>query len=216
MPTADEYRTALSLVTAAAVADIDRLVGPDPESTRDALLIAAPEVVAYYSDGSAALAADHYDELRDAANPPTPYRATPTVVVRAEVIRRGVLWSVSPLYGDPDVELARSRIAEVVQYETASPFRATVLDNARRDPASRGWQRITGGHGCKFCRMLADRGAVYKISTARFASHPNCDCTAAPAFHDGPEASAMQYVASQRRRTPAQRETLRRYLAALP
>ena len=34
--------------------------------------------------------------------------------------------------------------------------------------------------GCRFCSMLAGRGEVYRADTARFASHPNCHCTAAP------------------------------------
>jgi hypothetical protein len=65
--------------------------------------------------------------------------------------------------------------------------------------------------------MLADRGAVYKESTARFASHPNCFCSAQPVFGEndtGEEASVIQYIASRRSRTPEQRAVLRDYLAA--
>ena len=219
MPTAEQARRALTLVTTAAVSDASTLIRrTSPDRTRDALLAGTPEVVAYYSDGSAALAADHYDDLREAANPRRPYVAEPVVVLREEKIRTGVLWAVEPLYRpDPDEALMLSRIGEVVQYETARPFRDTITTNSRRDPESVGWQRISSG-GCKLCRMLAGRGAVYKQSTAHFATHPNCGCSAAPVFdgQPGEEASAIQYVASHRRRSPQQKQALRDYLAAMP
>lgn len=218
MPTAEQARAALQLITASAVNDAQRFIASNADRTRDALLADLPPLVAYYSDGSAALAADHYDDLRDAAGALGDYRAEPLVMLREEKLRIGALWSVEPLFrGDPDRVLAASRLAEVVQLETARPFRDTVTANTRRDPSAVGWQRISSG-GCKFCQMLAGRGAVYKAATARFASHPHCHCTAAPAFegHKGQEASAMQYVASKRTRTPRERQELRDYLASMP
>lgn len=68
---------------------------------------------------------------------------------------------------------------------------------------------------CRFCQMLAARGAVYKSSTARFAAHPYCDCTAEPVFNNmaiGPEASVLQYEASKKRRSPAAKARLKAYL----
>lgn len=218
MATPEEARQALVLVTDSAVRDATRLVGTNPDRTRDALLAATPEIVTYYSDGTAALAADHYDDLRASANAPGRYAAEPIVRLREEKIRTGALWAVEPLYRpEPDEALAIQRIADVVQLETARPFRDTITTNTRRDPASVGWQRIAGG-GCKLCSMLAARGAVYKQSTAHFATHPSCKCSAAPVFDGqaGQEASAIQYVASQRKRTPQQKQRLRDYLAAMP
>lgn len=216
MPTPDEARRALALVSDTAVADAAALFHT---LNIDELLIAVPAVIAYYSDGSAALAADHYDDMRYAANAPGRFTAEPVVNLREEKIRRGVLWAVTPLSLDqPDPLLAEERLAQIVQLESARPFRDTILDNRHRDPAAAGWQRQTSGKGCKFCRMLAGRGAVYRETTARFASHPHCSCSASPVFdgHAGPEASVMQYVASQRRRTPSQRQALNNYLARLP
>ena len=45
--------------------------------------------------------------------------------------------------------------------------------------------------------------------------HPNCHCTAAPAFRGEPvtEAGVVQYVASKRRPTEADRARVRAYLA---
>lgn len=218
MPTPDEARRALALVTAAAVNEAVAVL--NATSTTAELVGAVPLVVAFYSDGSAALAADHYDDLREQANPAgRRFSAEPVVNLREEKMRRGVLWAVEPLrLVDPDRPAAVERLAQVVSLEAARPFRDTILENRRRDPAAVGWRRHTSTDGCKFCRMLADRGAVYREATARFASHPHCSCSAAPVFAgtDGPEASVLQYAASQRRRSEADRARLNAYLASLP
>jgi hypothetical protein len=170
-------------------------------------------MISYYSEGSSALAADFYELQRDEARVVSKFAAVPVIVDRSEKVRRAVLWAADPLeIGDRLT--AASRMAEVIQLETARPFRDTITSNRRRDPDAVGWRRITAG-GCKFCQMLSARGAVYKSSTALFASHSNCHCTAQPVFKTndtGEEADALQYVASRRSRTPEQRETLRSYL----
>lgn len=185
------------------------------EVRRAALLDGVPEIIGYYSEGSAALAADFYEEERDRAGVRTRFAATAVVSDRVVKIRRGVAWAADPLFSDPDDFLSTSgRLAEVVQLETARPFRDTITTNRSRDPEAVGWRRITAG-GCRLCRMLADRGAVYKHDTARFAAHPSCKCTAQPVFtanDTGEEASVMQYVASLRKRSPAQQAALREYL----
>lgn len=215
MPSASESRRALILVTSAAVDAAVRLYGSldgRPEVVRAGLLDGVPEVIGYFAEGSAALAADFYDDERAAAAARGRFTAEPVIVDRVEKIRRGVAWAAQPLFdGDGDTS---SRLAEVVQLETARPYRDTVTTNRLRDPESVGWRRVTGG-GCKFCTMLAGRGAVYRESTVRFASHPNCHCTAQPVFRGndtGEEASAIQYVASRRRRTPEQRQMVRDFL----
>lgn len=220
MPGPEETRRALQVITGAAVTTASGLISVEnPDQTRAALLEAAPPIVAFYSDGSSALAADHYDDLRDAAQVTSRFRAEPIVEVRDDKIRTGVLWATEPLFLDePDDVLAASRLAEIVQYETARSFHDTITTNTKRDPAAAGWQRHTSGSGCKFCRMLSGRGAVYRADTARFASHPNCSCTASPVFDGdaGPPASVMQYVASLKRRSPSQQRALREFLAAMP
>jgi hypothetical protein len=216
MPTPNEARQAFAIVTNRAVAAATKLV---TTATTDDLLEAIPQMVAYFSDGTAALAADHYDDLREEANVPGRYTAEPVVNLRDEKIRRGVLWAVEPLYlAEPVVGLATERLAQVVSLETARPFRDTIITNQADDPQAVGWQRHSRSSGCRFCRMLAGRGAVYRQATARFASHPHCSCTAAPVFSGtaGPEASTLQYIASQRRRSEADKARLRAYLAALP
>ena len=216
MPTALESRAALRLVTGAAVDAASRLLGSlsgSPEAQRSDLLDAVPSLIAYYADGSSALAADFYDDERERASARGRFTAEPVIPDRAEKIGRAIAWAAQPLIEPADVT-AEMRLAEVVQLETARPYRETITANRRRDPQSAGWRRVSGG-GCAFCRMLASRGAVYRDETARFASHTNCHCTAAPVFRgqDGPEASVMQYVASKRTRSDRERAALRDYLA---
>ena len=216
MPTASESRRALTLVTGAAVDAAVRLMGSlsgSPESQRSDLLDGVPALIAYYSDGSAALAADFYEDERDRAEARGRFTAEPVIADRSEKIARAIAWASQPLFEPLDVT-PQQRLAEVVQLETARPYRDTVTTNRRRDPESVGWRRVSSG-GCSFCRMLASRGAVYRQDTARFASHALCGCTAAPVFRgqDGPEASALQYVASKRTRSERERAALRDYLA---
>ncbi len=216
MPTPRESRAALTLVTRAAVATTTALLSSldgRPDAVRADLLAGVPDIITYYSDGSAALAADFYDDQRDLAAARGFFTAEPVVLDRWEKVGRALAWATEPLVsGDGDVP---GRLAEVVQLETARPYRDTITTNRRRDPAAVGWRRVAVG-GCAFCRMLADRGAVYRDETARFASHTHCHCTAQPVFDTenvGEEADVMQYVASQRRPSERDRERVRSYLA---
>lgn len=220
MSLASDSREALKLVTgeavATAVALLPRLNG-SPVLRRAALLEVVPALVGYYSDGAAALAADFYEDERDLAGARTVFTPELVVADRTVKLRSAVAWSAAPLFVDPgDLLTVGDRLAEVVQLDVARAYRDTITENRKRDPDCVGWRRVTAG-GCKLCRMLADRGAIYKESTARFAAHPNCNCAAQPVFKskdDGPEASVMQYMASSRSRTPAQRAELRAYLDA--
>jgi hypothetical protein len=216
MTTPSEARLALIVVTDAAVAAASDLLGSmtgAPDARRAGMLEAVPELIAYYADGTAALAADFYEDSRERAGAPGRFTAEPVVADRAEKIRRAIAWSAAPMFGAADGSVGE-RLAQVVQLETARPFRDTITTNRRRDPQSVGWRRVAAG-GCKFCLMLAERGAVYREDTARFASHPNCHCGAEPVFRSndtGETASVLQYVASKRTRTPAQSAKLRDYL----
>lgn len=75
--------------------------------------------------------------------------------------------------------------------------RMTLIEATRRDPRAMGWQRVTSGDSCVFCRMLASRGAVYKSErSADFEAHGSCACTVEPVYRDSafPE-QAERYLA---------------------
>lgn len=123
-----------------------------------------------------------------------------------------------------DEELVRAAYAESLAALEAEidrsineALRETVTENTRRDPAADGWRREVGSNeACKFCRFLARDGAVYSGAAVRFAAHTHCGCAAVPSFtgQGGRRASVLQYVASKRTRTPAERARLREHLNA--
>lgn len=184
------------------------------ESRRRQLLDTVPEVTGFYSEGSAALAVDFYDDAR--VGVAGRYAASAVVLDRTVKIRRGVAWASDPL-SVGDISLAEARMGQLVRSEMVRPYRDTIITNRKQDQQCVGWKRITRGDAsCGFCRMLADKGAVFKESTAYFAAHDSCMCTVAPVFRGGevgPEADVMQYMASKRRRTPAEKERLRDYIS---
>jgi hypothetical protein len=220
MVTALQSKAALRLVTTESV---DTAVGllvalpGSPTARRAALLNSVPEVIGYFSEGSAALAVDFYEEERVRAGVRDRTFVTQFVINdRTVKIRRGIAWASDPLFSD-DEETASKRLAEIVQLETAKPYRDTILTNRQNDPESVGWRRLASAKTCRFCRMLADRGAVYRQSTVQFAAHPNCHCTAQPVFKEndpGTEVGEFQYMASRRNKTPATRARVRDYLDA--
>lgn len=217
MSTAREAQSVLRRLTAAAVADSRTILARTAgtmEVRRSALLETVPALVGYYAQGSAALAADVYDEQRSVARPRPRYTAELVIVDRTVRVRRGIAWAAEPLALGLDAE-AGSRLAEVVQLNTARPFRDTTTMNVRQDPAAAGWKRIASADACRFCLGLASKGAVYKKDTVTFAAHDACHCTASPVWStdDTVEASVLQYQANGGRvRTDEQRARLRDWL----
>lgn len=216
MPSPSESREALQLVADEAVGAGQRFAGAlsgSPELKRAALFEVVPSLIGAFSEATATLALDFYSDAREAAGITTPYVVQAVVADRTTKIYNATAWAADA-WASADELLVASRLAEVIQLEVARPFRDTILTNRRMDPASAGWRRVAN-NCCRFCRMLADRGAVYRQATARFAAHPHCDCGAEPVFEGqvvGPEASAMQYMASKRTRTVQQKAALREYL----
>lgn len=213
MVTAQESKAQLTLLGDDAVDTVRWMVRRTSgswESRRLQLLDTVPGVSAFYSEASAALAADFYDDARVGA--PGRFAAAPVVLDRTVKIRRGVVWASEPLSLD-DAEAAEARMAVLLRSEMTRPYRDTIITNRRQDKACVGWKRITrGAASCGFCRALADRGAVYKKETAHFASHDSCLCTCAPVFKGGDvgdEADVMQYMASKRKRTDKERAMIR-------
>lgn len=229
----DQVRTGLTLVTSAAAQDLQAVATSSASTTevRSALFVAAPLIVSEYSDGAAALALDWYEELRDAASPDRPYAPVPIRLVTDENVRAVVALSTVALMDKPgpSIDKAINTSLQLVvgglQELVADAFRDTMTKNTVADPAAAGWRRFARPGACKFCLMLAARGAVYKEATARFAAHGavmrgkrrggNCMCIAGPAF-GGPktwtEATPMQYLASRPERDAEDHARLREYL----
>lgn len=226
----DQVRSGLTLVTSAAQADLRTVTAEvppeEPATLRAALFAAAPLVVSDYSDGAAALALDWFEELREEARPPRPFTPTPVRLVTDEDVTAMVARTSEPLYHyiedpAPEVDLDQvvadtlRAIEAEIQLEIAAAFRDTMTENADEDLDAVGWQRFARPGACKFCLALSARGAVYTRSSVRFAAHTDCSCLAGPSYDaDAPKASVIQYQASSRQRSAADRARLREYLNA--
>lgn len=138
----------------------------DPARVRDALLVYFPELLAVYGDAAAVLGADWYDMLRDAPPSAASFRAALARPVDPEQAQGALKWAVGPLF-DADAATALTQILGSTQRLVMQPGRDTVWDSAARDNFRVGVARVPSGvTTCKFCVMLASRGAVYQSSVS--------------------------------------------------
>lgn len=157
------------------------LTGLSAEATRDALTALLAELGAQWGDASAVLGADYYATEREAAR--AGGRFTPVLADEIPWSQWSGLavWGVSPLFqATPEFERVSARVTGGFARKVADQYRGTVIRSSIEDPASQGWRRVGTGD-CEFCRMLINRGAVYRTST-NFRSHDGCNCSTVPAF----------------------------------
>lgn len=231
-----EVRSALQVVAAAAAAEVVEVAKstePDPSTLRAALFATAPLIVSDYTAGSGALALDWYQDLRDEFGIRDSFSPVLLELVTDDEVRAVVAETTRALHEieqgfqrDLDASVSESvqLLSESVEKQVIDGFTETIVTNSKRDPVAAGWRRFARPEACSFCKMLAARGAVYTQKTVRFAAHGavmsgnrkggNCMCIAGPSFATEGlvEASAMQYVASQKQRTPEQKTALKQYL----
>lgn len=169
-----------------------------PERVRDALLRFVPALTTAYGDAAAVVAADWFDAVRASEGVPGRFRAGLAAAFPAEFVESRVRFGAGHLFtADPGQTLVF--LAGAVQEYVLQPGRDTVARAAVEDPAASGWERRVRGDGCRFCRGLASRGAVYRKETAGFASHGHCTCVAVPSWDpNAPEVPAAAYVASEK------------------
>jgi hypothetical protein len=152
------------------------------DAARDGLTVLLPRLMSVYGEAAASLAADWYDDQREAAE--ARGRFSP---ILADLPDRGrtdslARWAVGPLYqADPDFATTLAKVGGGLQRIIANADRQTIQATSVADPGARGWARAGVGE-CDFCQMLIGRGAVYTEATADFESHDRCGCVAVPAF----------------------------------
>ena len=176
---AAEQRQAIADLAELARRDLFKLLsGVDPKDYRDALAAVLPQLGSAYGDAAAALAADWYESLREAAE--VRGRFAPVLAREPDVGRWESLagWAASHL--DP-LALA----AGGLQRSIADQHRLTIVGSSIADPAASGWRRVARAGACGFCKVLADRrsdgeNGVYTEASVQFKSHDNCSCTASP------------------------------------
>lgn len=170
------------------IVDLWRLADTsDARATVALFLENTPAIISAYGDVAATLGADLYDELRDAAGAPGQYRALPAQLPSAGKAEAMTRWAVGPLFGDANFALALANLAGGTDRLIRLPFRDTIAENTRRDPASFGLYRYASPGCCNFCADLS--GVVrYSDDEAESASgewHMNCRCVPGPGFGPG-------------------------------
>lgn len=181
-------------IRALVLAELEALWRPldtrNADATRDFLLDAVPLLVASYGDVAATVAADFYEEVRDASRVAGRFMPVPVTSLDVDDLLGQVRWSLGPLYsGSPAPAEALGRLSLKVDEFTLQQGRDTVAVNTRRDPAGPRWARVPVGKTCAFCLTLASRGAAYRSEeSARGARkfHGSCDCTPAPFWPNDP------------------------------
>ena len=180
-----EYRRVLREITVASMSDLDILLrqASDGVVAREILEAALPDLVNTYGSAAASVSADWYEDVRVASGAPGRFRVRAPNAVPAEQARILARWGVEPLFSKtPDWLTALQLLDGGVQRLITNQARKAVMDSAREDAAAQGWRRMAGGDACGFCKMLADRGAVYSKDTVDFGAHDSCGCVAVPEF----------------------------------
>lgn len=169
-----------------------------PEATRDALIAFTQALVASYGEQAASVAADWFDDVRAAERVPGRFRARMVVPDESDAVAGTVRRAAGALFTD-DPRAALASIIAVAPKYALTGARQTIIASTDADPRASGWQRVTRSSACRFCRMLAGRGDVYRQASVHFASHDDCNCAAVPSWDpDAPEVDVNVYRASQR------------------
>lgn len=183
------------------------LRGAAPERARDALLEVAPAIADRHGRVVAAGSAEWFEQVRRSQVGGS-FTARPGALPDPGVVRQNVRYFAGALFLDSRVSPFDSLSGSLTRH-VLDVGRDTIRNNTVRDTRAVGWQRIAQPDGCDFCIMTAQRGAVYKRSTADFASHDHCRCRCGPSWdRDAPEVSVRAYEASQKTSgmSPAQKE----------
>jgi hypothetical protein len=185
--TATEARQGLLDLTALAKRDLDlvwlQISDLPAEQVRDALREILPAITDEYGIAAAALAADWYDDAREAAGVGGSFTATPVDIPPQERFDALARWGTTPLFAEsPNKTSALTLITGGLQRVVADAHRLTVVESTMADPEASGWRRVGVGANCGFCQMLIGRGAVYTEASVTFRSHDHCNCVASPTW----------------------------------
>lgn len=205
---AQEQRRAQSALTRLLIRDLRglrRLIRPDRLQESMPLWMASVRaLIEQYGAASAVVAADSYEQQREAAGNRGRFSAEPSAGPPQEQIESSLRWATKDLWETGaeqdafDVRLAQAeqRAEAVAQKLVADQGRDTTRQAVDRDREAVAYARAAALGGCAFCKLMASRGAVYKnartagrdandkftgdASVVKF--HDNCHCTIIPVF----------------------------------
>src|SRR5699024_1854091 len=169
---------------------------------RSRLLKFVPDLVETYGESAAAMAQDWYENVRDDLGLPRHFRAVVPgkgFWAEAREATEGTVRRVAGMAEDGAQSQMATALSSKAGKYAVNASRETIVRSSNEDPRASGWRRVTRGETCRFCRMLAGRGAVCKDDTVRFAAHGGCNCAAVPSWDkNAPEVDVDLYKASAR------------------
>lgn len=171
--------------------DADGAVPPEKVAAlREYAIALLDDVGGAASELAFAYGVDGYDAARAAAVGASlgASPAAPSVHLANEIAVRGMVDAVKKT---GEIAAFADACAGRVDYIARKSCGDAVVACAARDPLKPRFARVPqGGETCRFCLMLASRGAVYHSEDTAGAVdhyHANCDCKAVPDFGDGIE-----------------------------
>lgn len=180
----DEYaRRNMKLSESGARALAELLEGIDLDNT-DAVVTAMRYVCVNYSEMSAALAAQFYDELRLATYAGNlSYDAAAYSGYNAEYAQIDALGIINEVDAGRNTRPMLDLLQNVVIRAVKNSADNSIRENARRDPAKPKYAIVPRGDACAFCIMRASLGYHYP-EKSYVESHEHCTCTATPVFSE--------------------------------
>lgn len=180
----EQHRSAVDDVITLAIAELatewDAL--PDtPTALVGPLADLMAELYGDFSQMTATLAADWYDDLRIVADAPGRFTAALAPEISGGQIRSSASWASSAAWVDLDKALRDS--AASLERMLADRDRSTVDVNVGADPAAPRYGRHASANACAFCALNATRGPVFRSEDAAGKKyHDHCACIAVPSW----------------------------------
>lgn len=138
----------------------------------------------------AALGADAVVDLVELVGLPVEQAVTSLTVTGPVSVKQGLSRGVALDAAMDAARVASSRSASRLVLQGG---RDVIVGTMRREGV--GWARVTSGSPCRFCAMLASRGAVYGADSARFHAHDGCHCSAQPDYEGAGVPASSQHWA---------------------
>lgn len=155
-----------------------------PEAVKRDIFDYVPTLIAQYGDIAATVAADWYDEMREAEGVPGSFQAPLAALVPSEIVnaRLGYATRASGPLLDGSLDTLAKFVALIANEYALQPGRDTVMQAAHKDNAA--YARVPEPGACDFCIMLGSRGFVYTKATVGDTNkfHGKCRCQAVPVW----------------------------------
>lgn len=197
------FRSGLVDVSKMAQSDLRRLIRKvdlsKGKQARDDLGEVFEPLAQEYAGLSAAMAAEWFEDVRIGDGVDTPFTADIASLDDYQVKSTAYSAGAPLVEGGLTTDAANLYVWGINKLVMGAAS-GTILANTEADSEAYGWKRIARANGCDFCVMLTGRGGVYRSeSTAAFAAHDHCGCTAAPSWDSSAkEVPVRCYEASTR------------------